>query len=329
MSVRTLYDAELGQFGQTEGVFDPTRGGSSRFRDALSAGTREESDDLHRAMLEHQFSVYYQPVIEVASGRLVGAEALLRWHRNGEILPAERFLRLAERSGLVLRLGARVFRDVAAFHARAGLPAHGGLRISVNLSLTELLHPHFRETILEALRRSGRTPGMIEVEVSEKDLARDPVAVSTAVERLWDAGIGCTLDDLGASVLGDSHLLALPLVATKVDVPSALRTEESLSAHARMIQRAHALDIPVVAKRVSTYDHLELLTWLEISRAQGEALGAPAPASVLRGLLQDAGLLSEPQPRPLPQRGESLVPASHRNGGAAASVPQLRSSATS
>ena len=328
MSVRTLYDVEFGQFGQTEGVFDPTRGGSSRFRDALSAGSREESDDMHRAMLEHQFSVYYQPVIEVASGRLVGAEALLRWHRDGEILPAERFLRLAERSGLVLRLGARVFRDVAAFHARAGLPAHGGLRISVNLSLAELLHPHICKTILEALRRSGRTPGMIEVEVSEKDLARDPAAVSTAVERLWDAGIGCTLDDLGASVLGDSHLLALPLVATKVDIPSALRTEESLSAHARMIQRAHALDIPVVAKRVSTYDHLELLTWLEISRAQGEALGAPAPATILRGLLQDAGLLSEPQPRPLPQRGESLEPASHRNVGATPGVPQLRRSAT-
>ena len=83
MSVRTLYDVEFGQFGQTEGVFDPTRGGSSRFRDALSAGSREESDDMHRAMLEHQFSVYYQPVIEVASGRLVGAEALLRWHRDG------------------------------------------------------------------------------------------------------------------------------------------------------------------------------------------------------------------------------------------------------
>ena len=289
MSVRTIFDLRSGKYGVTEDVDGTGRG--SRLADALMAGSREEEHALRQALWRRQFTVHYQPVIDVGSGALVGAEALLRWPRGDTIVPAERIIGLAERSGLVLRLGASVLHSVAAFRAASGLPTDGGLRFGINVSSTELLHPDFVGTVREVLEMTALAPEALEIEVSERTVAEAEPHATATMGALWELGVACTLDDLGSSSLSGERLRALPILSAKVDLPSALRTEEALSSHMRAIDLAQSLGITVIAKRVARYDELELLSWLELTRAQGFAFGAPVPATVFRGLLVDAGLI--------------------------------------
>ena len=230
-------------------------------------------------------------MVDVGSGALVGAEALLRWPRGDTIVPAERIIGLAERSGLVLRLGASVLHSVAAFRAASGLPTDGGLRFGINVSSTELLHPDFVGTVREVLEMTALAPKALEIEVSERTVAEAELHTTATMEALWEFGVACTLDDLGSSSLSGERLRALPILSAKVDLPSALRTEETLSSHIRAIDLAQSLGITVIAKRVARYDELELLSWLELTRAQGFAFGAPVPATVFRWMLVDAGLI--------------------------------------
>lgn len=287
MSSKTVYDFSTGRYGVVENGSGPGRRSRS-IADALMAGSREDEEELRRGLWLNAFRVHYQPVVDVGSGDLVGAEALLRWQRQAELLPASAFIRMAERTGIVLRLGARVLRAAIMLRASCGLPLDRGPRISVNLSRDELLQPDLVPGVSALLREAGLAPELLEIEVSEHSFSPSDDEVPSAMRALWEIGVPCTLDDLGSGSLGPAALGTLPLVAAKVDLPTALRTDETLGACVRTIDHAQSLGITVVAKRVEGYDELELMTWLELGVAQGFAFGAPAPEAVFREVVADA-----------------------------------------
>jgi EAL domain-containing protein (putative c-di-GMP-specific phosphodiesterase class I) len=287
MSSKTVYDFSTGRYGVVENGSGPGRRSLS-IAEALMAGSREDEDELRRALWANAFRVHYQPVVDVRSGDLVGAAARLRWQRPGEIVPAAGFIRLAERSGVVLRLGARVLRTVVMLRAGCGLPLDRGPRISVNLSREELLQPDLATGIETMLKEAALAPELLEIEVPEHALAPGDDEVPRAMRALWEIGVPCTLDNLGSGALDAARLASLPLVSAKVDVPAALRTDETLGACMRTIDHAQSLGITVIAKRVEGYDELELMSWLELGVAQGFAFGEPVPESVFRELVADA-----------------------------------------
>jgi EAL domain-containing protein (putative c-di-GMP-specific phosphodiesterase class I) len=219
---------------------------------------------------------------------------------------------MAERSGLVLGMGERIQRMALSFRAHCGLPADGGLMISVNLSERELLDPSLAPRLHESLQTLALAPEVLLCEIPERVIAEHPDRTAAAMGALWDVGIACVLDDLGSGALAPSVLRSLPLVAAKVDIVAAQRTEETLSSQMRTIDLATSLGITVIGKRVARYQDLELLTWLDLNFAQGHAFGAPAPAGVFQGMLVDAGLVptAVPAERPRP----SVVLPRRRNG---------------
>ena len=286
MPVKTVYDFSTGRYGVVENGSGPGRR-AHNVADALMAGSREDEEELRRGLSLNAFQVHYQPVVDIRRGDLVGAEALLRWRRGAELVPAASFIRIAERSGVVLRLGTRVLRAATMLRGSCGLPLDRGPRISVNLSRLELLQPELIANVQAALEDAALAPELLEIEVSEHVLAAGPRDVAKNMQALWEIGVPCTLDDLGSGALDPALLASLPLVAAKVDLPTALRTDETLGACMRTIDHAQSLGIAVVAKRVEGYDELELMSWLELGFAQGFAFGKPAPEAAFRELVAD------------------------------------------
>ena len=286
MPAKTVYDFSTGRYGVVENGSGAGRRSHS-VADALSASSREDERELRRGLSLDAFQVHYQPVIDVRRGDLAGAEALLRWRRGAELVPAASFIRLAERSGIVARLGTRVLRAATLLRAGCGLPLDRGPRISVNLSQDELLRPELSASVQAALEDAALAPELLEIEVSERALAAAPEEVARAMRALWEIGVPCTLDDLGSGALDSALLASLPLVAAKVDLPTALRTDTTLGACVRTIDQAQSLGITVIAKRVEGYDELELMSWLELGFAQGFAFGKPAPEGVFRELVAE------------------------------------------
>ncbi|MDA1061387.1 MAG: EAL domain-containing protein [Chloroflexi bacterium] len=284
MPTKTVYDFSTGRYGVVENGSGPGHRAPS-VAAALLAGSREEEQELRRGLAVNAFEVYYQPVIDVRRGDLVGAEALLRWQHDAELVPAESFIRTAERSGVVLRLGTRVLRAATMLRAGCGLPLDRGPHISVNLSRDELLQPDLIANVQAALRDVALAPELLAIEVSEHTLAGAPQEITAAMRALWEIGVPCTLDDLGSGALDPAMLASLPLVSAKVDLPTALRTDATLGACMRTIDQAQALGIVVIAKRVEGFDELELMSWLELGFAQGFAFGKPAPEAVFRELV--------------------------------------------
>ena len=282
MPVKTVYDFSTGRYGVVENGSGPGRR-AHNVAGALMAGNRGDEEELRRGLSLNAFQVHYQPVVDVRSGDLVGAEALLRWRRGAELVPAASFIRIAERSGVVLRLGTRVLRAATMLRGGCGLPLDRGPRISVNLSRVELLQPELIANVQAALENAALAPELLEIEVSERVLAAGPRDVAKTMQALWEIGVPCTLDDLGSGALDP----ALPLVAAKVDLPTALRTDETLGACMRTIDHAQSLGIAVVGKRVEGYDELELMSWLELGFAQGFAFGKPASEAAFRELVAD------------------------------------------
>ena len=266
-------------------------------------------NDLRHALERNELLLFYQPQTELNSGRIVAAEALLRWQhpKRGLLLPAE-FIPFAERSGLILPIGEWVLRAACASMQRwhdAGAPP---IRIAVNLSVQQFLQPSLIQTVAAALAESGLPAQFLELEITESCLMpvsaraagssanahRSVLLLDKAIETLRileQMGVRITIDDFGTGYSNLSYLKKFPIDSLKID-QSFIRniaTDHNDAAIVRaIIAMSASLGLHVVAEGVETEEQLQLLGRDQCTLAQGHLLGQPASAEAFERLLQKA-----------------------------------------
>jgi diguanylate cyclase (GGDEF)-like protein/PAS domain S-box-containing protein len=244
--------------------------------------------DLPDAVAEEQFTLHFQPSIDLRTGLAVRAEALLRWDhpRFGRVAP-EQFIELAELSGAIQPLTRWVIRSGLA--AAAAWRAHGHpLGVAVNLSVRNLYDPDLVPYIGDELAASGVPPAQLVLELTETELMDDPSLARDVFRALRDLGVATSIDDFGTGYSSLTYLRDLPLQEVKIDrsfVGEMHRRSEEFTIVRSMIDLGHNLGLQVVAEGVEHADDLALLRRLGCDLAQGFHLSRPLPLTDLLGWL--------------------------------------------
>ncbi len=250
-----MYRAKSGGKGRFE-LFD------AQMRAALVTRLQTEAD-LRRALEDGALRLLYQPVLSLAGGGFVGAEALVRWeHPERGLLPPGAFIGVAEESGLIAPLGAWVLEE-ACRQAAAWGPAR---TVCVNLSPRQLSHSDVPRLLLAALERSGADPAQLELEITENVLMEQSASALATLRRLKQMGVRLVLDDFGTGWSSLSYLKRFPLDGLKIDreFVDGLGTEsEDTAIVSAVLSMAHALELETIAEGV------------ENGRAAGVAAQAP------------------------------------------------------
>jgi diguanylate cyclase (GGDEF)-like protein len=256
--------------------FDPQMEAMVRARAALDA-------DLRQAIAEEQFQLYYQPQIG-PGGRIVGAEALIRWNHpiRGFVSPAE-FIPLSEDTGLILPLGNWVLetacRQLAEWSGSAEL-AH--LTVAVNVSSRQLRRPDFADQVLLTVERTGADPRKLELELTESLLIENVAEVIQKMTTLKAHGVGFVLDDFGTGYSSLAYLKRMPLDMLKIDrsfVSDVLVDANDAAIAKTIVALAHVLGLDVIAEGVETEAQKNLLSALGCHSYQGYYFSPAVPAA--------------------------------------------------
>jgi diguanylate cyclase (GGDEF)-like protein len=258
-------------------------------------------NELRKAVLEEQFVLYYQPRIDLASGSVIGMEALIRWeHPERGIMSPAAFIPLLEQTGMIVGVGRwairRAMLDHAAWAARGHLPP----RIAVNVSEAQLRREEFVEDIRNAIKAPGGSKNCIDIEITESMLMDDidrNIAKLRAVRAL---GIHVAVDDFGTGYSSLSWIARLPLDSLKIDrsfIAAMNDSAEHMAVVSAVISLARALNLKVVAEGVEKEAQCNLLRLLHCDEGQGYLFSVPLP------------------PDEIPQLRSR--PANHRAGGGA------------
>ncbi|WP_326999960.1 EAL domain-containing protein [Dactylosporangium sp. NBC_01737] len=250
------------------------------FAPSMHAGLLEKldlADELRGAVERHELLVHYQPFIDLSDGAVVGAEALVRWpHRTKGLIPPDRFIPLAEESGLILPLGYAVL-DTACRQAAAW----PGLKISVNLSPRQVQDPAVVLYVQRTLARSGLPPHLLTLEITESLLREDAEVAQHRLGELKALGVQLAVDDFGTGYSSLSRLHDFPIDVLKIPKPFVDGVAEGAerSALARAIlDLAAALGLDVVAEGIEHQDQADELRRLGCPVGQGFHFSRPVPA---------------------------------------------------
>jgi EAL domain-containing protein (putative c-di-GMP-specific phosphodiesterase class I) len=258
--------------------------------------------ELRRALERDEYTLAYQPKVDLATGRTIGAEALLRWNHpeRGSVAPVE-FIPVLEESGLIVPVGEwvleRACRDLKAWQAAGGKP----MPIAVNLSARQ-----FRQQDLEARIRSivdaaGIAPSLIELEITESQLMHDPEHAAKVLRALGSAGLRVAIDDFGTGYSSLAYLTRFPLASLKIDrsfVSHALTEVADATIVRSIVDMAHTLGFTVIAEGVESDPQAEFLRDLGCEQAQGFFFARPMPAAAFTEHLAGMALASPPRRRP-------------------------------
>jgi diguanylate cyclase (GGDEF)-like protein/PAS domain S-box-containing protein len=262
----------------------------------VSANRLAIEADLGSALIEGQFTLFYQPQLDLHQQRPVGIEALVRWQhpRRGLLEPSE-FLAIAEEIGTIVPLGewilAEACRQLAAWHA----DGHTELKLAVNLSASEFRNPDLVRIVREVLERTGIPPGKLELEVSEMTVMQDPAEALPAMQSLTRLGVSLSIDDFGTASSSLPYLGLFPIGALKIDgkiCGGVGATASDAQVCDLAVTIAHRLGLDAVAEGVETAAQLQHLRDIGCDRAQGNLICKPLPAEEAGRFLRDA---SQPQ----------------------------------
>jgi diguanylate cyclase (GGDEF)-like protein/PAS domain S-box-containing protein len=261
------------------GTYEPEHGQATMAR--LELGNL-----LRRAIDQQQFELHYQPQIDLATGRVTGAEALIRWRHpeRGLILPGD-FIPVAEESPLMARISEWALREAcrqAAEWRQAELPP---LRVAVNISARWFEQDDIVQKTSLALRHSGLDPQLLDLEITESLLMHDPEGSATRIEQLRAMGVRVSIDDFGTGYSSLAYLQRFPVDALKIDRsfvwPIGAATGDSTALVQAIIVLAHSLGLAVVGEGVETETQHTLLRRLGCDEAQGYLYARPVPAHAL------------------------------------------------
>ncbi|UTF60727.1 EAL domain-containing protein [Gilvimarinus sp. DA14] len=245
--------------------------------------------DMRQALKFGQFMLYYQPLVDLGSGRIVGAEALIRWQHptRGLVSPAD-FIPAAEESGLIVPIGKWVLKT-ACYQARGIQKALGReFKLSVNISARQLSEAGFLQMLEAVLQESGLSPGSLELEVTESTLLEDVANVIPMLEQLRQKGCGLAIDDFGTGYSSLSYLKRLPINSLKVDrsfVQDLPDDEEDRAITSLVVAMAKSLHYKVVVEGVETPEQHAFLSNCGCHFGQGYYYSKPLPVDDFMALL--------------------------------------------
>lgn len=248
--------------------------------------------DLERALEQGEFLVFFQPIVELASRQLVGAEALVRWdHPARGLLPAATWLPLAEQLGHLPAIDAFVLAESCRI-VSPWLADDRPFALNVNLSPARLQGPSIADEVTEVLDRTELAPDRLVFEITESAILRDADAAARRLASLRALGVRLALDDFGTGYSSLNHLRRFPVDTVKIDraFVEELSNEPSTNGHGRglveaILRLGHGLNLDVIAEGIETEDQAHSLVELGCELGQGYLLGRPAPPAELRQLL--------------------------------------------
>lgn len=244
---------------------------------------------LRRAVENEEFVLYYQPVIDIASKKVVGAEALIRWqHPELGLVPPADFIPLAEDTGLILPIGAWVLRTACAQTRLWQITGSPQMRIAVNVSARQFHDENLLEMVVQALAETEIDPGCLELELTESSIMQNPESVVKTLHQLRKLGVKISIDDFGTGYSSLGYLKLLPLDVLKLDrsfVDGATTDPDDAAMVTAIIALAHNLRLKVIAEGIETDAHLQFLRSLECDLGQGFFLGRPMPSSAFHSFV--------------------------------------------
>lgn len=246
-------------------------------------------NSLQKAVSNNELILFYQPKVSINTGKIIGAEALIRWmHPQWGLMMPDRFIKIAEESGLIRGIGHWVLREACAQNKKwqdAGLPH---IPIAINVSVVELHHAHFTHEVTKVLLQTGLQPHHLELEVTESVAIQSEVSVIRDLNKLKEMGVRLSVDDFGTGYSSLSYLKLLPVNTIKID-KSFIRDihvdADDAAIVTAIIKMSQSLGLTVIAEGVETQAQFEFLTLHECDEMQGYLFSEPLSADAFAALL--------------------------------------------
>ena len=242
---------------------------------------------MRRGLERGEIVPYYQPIVQLGNGHLVGFEVLARWrHPDRGLLGPEQFLPMAEETGLIGELGAAVLRASLAQLGqwRSSTSRFTDLSVSVNVSVRQLMSGHLVDVVAEALAEAGVPAGALWLEITETALMADVKAATVSLRDLRSLGLHLAVDDFGTGYSSLTYLKRFPVEAIKIDRTFVnglgIDPDDSTIVEA-VVNLGHSLGLSVVAEGVETPLQLTRLREIGCDRGQGYLFGRPRPAALV------------------------------------------------
>jgi diguanylate cyclase (GGDEF)-like protein len=253
---------------------------------------------LRYALAEKQFYLEYQPQVSIATGRIIGTEALLRWrHPKLGIVPPSTFIPIAENTGEIVQIGEWVLRTACAqareWQKGGSLP----LIMAVNVSAVQFRHPSFLETMRQVLAETGLQPAHLELEVTESQLMENPEMMMVLLRKITEMGPRLAIDDFGVGYCGLSYLRHFQFSRLKIDqsfVRSVLTDPRDAALTAAIVNIARVLKMKVIAECVETAEQVKLLQRIGCQEIQGYYFSRPVSASDFAKMLLERSSTEAP-----------------------------------
>jgi len=246
-------------------------------------------NSLRKVLIRNELVLYYQPLLELATGRIYGVEALLRWERPGIglVLPDE-FIPLAEVTGLIIPIGPWVWQTACAQVREWQTNGHSDLRLAVNLSARQFQQPDVAAQVTRALEATGFAAEHLDLEITESYAMQNPEAAIQTLQELKRLGVGLSVDDFGVGHSSLSYLKRLPIDTLKIDrsfIRDITTDPDDAAIVTAVIAMARTLKLRVVAEGVETEEQRAFLAAQGCDRAQGWLFSRAVPPEECERLL--------------------------------------------
>jgi predicted signal transduction protein with EAL and GGDEF domain len=264
--------------------------------DAAMQARRILELDLRLALSAGQLELFYQPQINLGDRQVAGCEALLRWrHPTKGLIAPDRFIPLAEETGLIVPIGEWVLRQACA--AAAGWP--DALRVSVNLSAVQFKSPNLVGIVVDALDEAGLPANRLELEITETVMLQDTDATLATLHELHELGIQIAMDDFGTGYSSLSYLRRFPFNRIKIDqsfVRELGMRDDCIAIVRAVITLGRDLGMAITAEGVETQQQLEMLERAGCAEVQGYLFSRPVPELTVIGLLRSMPAIADVWP---------------------------------
>lgn len=262
------------------------------FDNTMAEGSKEKlllDHQLRAAVKEMNFTVHYQPIVDIADGKIKKFEALIRWQAaESGYIPPSVFIKLAEENGLILPIGDWIMKKSCLFAAQLASMGHADISVSINISPIQLKQKDFVEKIKDILSETNVKARRIELEITESILIDSVEASLKKLHELKSLGVSISLDDFGQGYSSLTYLRMLPINTLKID--KAFLDHMSIDRNGQIIstiiELAHRMEVEVVAEGVETQEQLRFLHENECDQAQGYFFSRPVPETEALDLIQ-------------------------------------------
>lgn len=285
-----------------------------RYQRSLSGGTRDRlmlEQALHGALDRNELVMYYQPQVDMRLGKIIGAEALMRWQRDGKLVPPGDFINIAEEIGLIVPFGEWALDSVVAQNRRWINEGFDPLPVAVNVPGGHFERANLVGLIQDILKRHALAPEFLELEITETTLMGNLSSALSTLDTLTGLGMRLSVDDFGTGYSSLSYLRRLPIDTLKIDasfVRELLTSPDNEAIVTAIIGMARSLNLRVIAEGVETVEQLNLLRKFGCHIMQGYYFSRPIPAADFARYRREFVVQTSLPSRPRPERtGEPTV----------------------